>query len=245
MEDYDASTYGDQIADVYDDLYQEMFDVEGTVDLLAELAGPGPALELAIGTGRIALPLQERGVEVHGIDISEGMVTKLRAKPRGADIYVAMGDFADVPVEGAYPLVYLVFNTLFALETQEDQIRCFQNVADHLTPGGSFVVECFFPDLARFDRHQRIGVDALSRTAVTLESTRHDPINQRSESMHVILKESGIELYPVVIRYAFPAELDLMARLAGLRLKDRFGDWRKGPFTSDSRSHVSVFEKPA
>lgn len=244
MEGYDPSTYGDAIAPIYDKLYEELFDVEGTVDLLAELAGPGPALELAIGTGRIALPLQQRGIEVHGIDISEGMVAKLRAKPGGGDVPVTMGDFADVPVEGAYPLVYLVFNTLFALETQEDQIRCFRNVAEHLTPGGSFVVEAFWPDLARFDRQQRIGVDSVSRTAVTLEATRHDPVNQRSESMHVILKESGIELYPVVVRYAFPAELDLMARLAGLRLKDRFGDWRKGPFTSESRNHISIYEKP-
>lgn len=244
MEGYDPPTYGDAIAPIYDELYEELFDVEGTVDLLAELAGPGPALELAIGTGRIALPLQQRGIEVHGIDISEGMVAKLRAKPGGGDVAVTMGDFADVPVEGAYPLVYLVFNTLFALETQEDQIRCFRNVAEHLTPGGSFVVEAFWPDLARFDRQQRIGVDSVSRTAVTLEATRHDPVNQRSESMHVILKESGIELYPVVVRYAFPAELDLMARLAGLRLKDRFGDWRKGPFTSESRNHISIYEKP-
>ena len=245
MEGYDASTYGDAIADIYDELYGALFDVEGTVELLAELAGDGPALELAVGTGRIALPLHERGVEVHGIDISEGMVTKLRAKPGGADIPVTMGDFADVAVYGEYSLVYLVFNTLFALTSQEDQVRCFANVAEHLSPGGAFVIEAFWPDIARFDRHQRIGVDTVTRDMVALETTRHDPVNQRSDSMHVVLKESGIEFYPVVIRYAYPAELDLMARLAGLRLRDRFGGWRRQPFTSDSMTHVSIYEKPA
>jgi SAM-dependent methyltransferase len=245
MEGYDASTYGDRIAGIYDELYQELFDVEGTADLLAEVAEGGPALELAIGTGRIALPLKERGIEVHGVDISEAMVEKLRAKPGGADIPVTMGNFAEVPVYGEYPLVYLVFNTLFALTTQEEQISCFANVAAHLAPGGVFVIECFWPDIARFDRHQRIGVDRITRDSVSLETTRHDPVNQRSESLHVVLKESGTELYPVIVRYAYPSELDLMARLAGLRLRDRFGGWRKQPFTSDSPSHVSIYEKPA
>jgi SAM-dependent methyltransferase len=245
MEGYEASTYGDKIAGIYDELYQELFDVEGTADFLAGLAGAGPALELAIGTGRIALPLRERGVEVHGIDISEAMVEKLRAKPGGADIPVTMGDFAAVPVYGEYSLVYLVFNTLFALTTQEDQVRCFANVAEHLAPGGVFVIECFWPDISRFDRHQRIGVDRVTRNMVELETTRHDPVNQRSESLHVVMTEKGNEFYPVVVRYAYPAELDLMARLAGLRLRDRFGDWRHGAFTSDSTNHVSVYEKPA
>jgi SAM-dependent methyltransferase len=244
MEGYEAATYGDKIARVYDELYQELFDVEATVDALAELAGDGPALELAIGTGRIALPLKEKGVEVHGIDISEAMVEKLRAKPGGRDIPVTIGDFADVPVYGEYPLIFLVFNTLFALTTQEDQVRCFANAAEHLSPGGLFVIECFWPDIARFDRHQRIGVDRVTTSTVMLETTRHDPVNQSSESMHVLVKEDGIEMYPVHIRYAYPAELDLMARLAGLRLRDRFGGWRKQPFTSDSPGHVSIYEKP-
>ena len=244
MEGYEPSTYGDKIAGIYDALYQDLFDVEGTADFLAEIAQGGPALELAIGTGRIALPLRERGVEVHGIDVSEAMVDKLRAKPGGADVPVTMGDFAGVPVYGEYPLIYLVFNTLFALTTQEDQVRCFANVAEHLKEGGVFVIECFWPDIARFDRHQRIGVDRVTRDSVSLETTRHDPVNQRSESVHVVMKESGVELYPVFIRYAYPAELDLMARLAGLRLRDRFGGWRKQPFTSDSAVHVSVYEKP-
>ena len=244
MEGYEPATYGDRIADVYDELYEDMFDVEGAVALLAELAGGGPALELAIGTGRIALPLLARGVEVHGIDVSEAMVAKLRAKPGGADIPVVMGDFADVAVELDYPLVYLVFNTLFALTSQEDQIRCFANVAQHLRPGGVFVVECFVPDLSRFDRHQRIGVDRVAHDEVQLETTRHDPVNQSSEGVHVVLREDGIKLYPVNLRYAYPPEMDLMARLAGLRLRDRFAGWRGQPFTSDSTGHVSIYEKP-
>lgn len=244
MEGYEPATYGDKIARIYDELYQELFDVEGTVEMLAGLAGGGPALELAIGTGRIALPLGERGVEVHGVDISEAMVAKMRAKPRGEDIPVTMGDFKDVPVYGEYPLIYLVFNTLFALTTQEDQVQCFANVAEHLPSGGVFVIECFWPDIARFDRHQRIGVDRVTTSTVMLEATRHDPVNQRSESMHVLVKEDGIEMYPVHIRYAYPSELDLMARLAGLRLRARFGGWREQPFTSDSHVHVSIYEKP-
>jgi SAM-dependent methyltransferase len=244
MEGYEAATYGDRIAPIYDDLYQELFDLEGTVGLLAQLAGEGPALELAIGTGRVAIPLREHGVEVHGIDISEAMVAKLRAKPGGADIPVTMGDFADVAIERDYPLVYLVFNTLFALTTQEDQIRCFANVAKHLQSGGVFVVECFVPDPARFDRHQRVGVDRLGQHFVELDTSRHDPVNQRSESVHVIIRESGTKLFPVFLRYAYPSELDLMARLAGLELRARYGDWRKGPFTSDSTGHVSIYTKP-
>ena len=243
MEGYEPATYGDRIADVYDDLYQDMFDIDGAVALLEELAGGGPALELAIGTGRIALPLHARGVEVHGIDISDAMVTKLFAKPGGSDIPVVMGDFADVPVESDYSLVYLVFNTLFALTSQEDQIRCFANVARHLRPGGFFVVEAFVPDLSRFDRHQRIGVDRVGNDFVELETTRHDPATQSSESVHVVLRESGIKLYPVHLRYAYPSEMDLMARLAGLRLSDRFGGWRRQPFTSESTGHVSIYAK--
>jgi SAM-dependent methyltransferase len=244
MEGYEPSTYGDRIAAIYDDLYQDMFDVDGAVGLLRELAGEGPALELAIGTGRIALPLAATGVEVHGIDVSEEMVARLRAKPGGADIRVEMGDFADVPIDVDYPLIYLVFNTLFALTTQEDQVRCFANVAKHLRPGGVFVIECFVPDLTRFDRHQRIGVDRISQDEVQLETTRHDPVNQRSEGVHVLLREDGIKLYPVFLRYAYPSELDLMARLAGLRLRERWAGWRGEPLTSASMSHVSIYEKP-
>src|SRR5262245_47622611 len=158
-EEFGPSTYGEKIAAVYDEHTAHFgLDTEGAVERLAELAGDGPVLELAIGTGRLGLPLAERGLEVHGIDASEAMVAKLREKPGGADIPVTMGDFADVGVEGHYPLIFVGFNTFFALLSQEAQVRCFANVAAHLTDGGIFVLEAFFPDLSRYDRDQRVSV---------------------------------------------------------------------------------------
>ncbi|MDQ3876758.1 MAG: class I SAM-dependent methyltransferase [Actinomycetota bacterium] len=243
MEGYEASTYGERFAEVYDQTYGSMFDVEGCVDFLAELAKDGRALELAIGTGRIALPLLQRGVQVTGIDISPAMVEKLRAKPGAERIEVVMGDFADVDVDGRYPLVYLVFNTLFALTSQEEQVRCFRNVATKLEPGGAFVIEAFVPNMKRFDEHQRVAATRVEVDSAELEVSRHDPVTQTSDSLHVVISETGTKLYPVRIRYAWPAELDLMARLAGLELAARYGSWRKGPFTSDSRGHVSVYAR--
>jgi SAM-dependent methyltransferase len=240
MAEYGPETYGDRIADVYDAFYSAL-DTDGAVELLASLAGGGPVLELAIGTGRIALPLAERGLEVHGIDASEAMVAKLREKPGGERIPVTMGDFADVRVDGSYSLVFVAFNTLFALLTQEDQVRCFANVAARLAPGGVFVVEAFFPDLARFDRSQRVNVNRLDPGEVMIDASRHDPVAQRVDSDHIVLTEEGNRLYPVNIRYAFPSELDLMARLAGLELKERWGGWRREEFTASSQRHVSVW----
>src|SRR5215471_6365104 len=180
-DDYQAETYGDRIADVYDDWYADapFLDTEASVDLLAELAGDGPVLELAIGTGRLALPLAARGLEVHGIDASEAMVAKLRAKPGGTDIPVTMGDFADVGVEGAYPLIFVAFNTLFGLTSQEAQLRCFRNAAAHLADGGVFLIDVFVPDLTRFDRNQRVQVNKLDTAEVQLVASRHDPVTQR------------------------------------------------------------------
>lgn len=243
MEGYDASTYGERIADVYDEMYGSLFDTRGCVEFLAELAGDGLALELAIGTGRIALPLTERGVRVVGIDISPAMVDKLRAKPGGDAIEVHMGNFADVDVDGRFPLIYLVFNTLFALTTQEEQIECFKNVSAKLEPGGAFVIEAFVPDMTRYDQNQRVGATRVGHDSAELEVSRHDPVGQTSESVHFVISEAGIKMYPVNIRYAWPAEIDLMARLAGLSLRNRYGSWRKDPFTSDSRSHVSIYVK--
>jgi SAM-dependent methyltransferase len=241
MEGYEAPTYGERIADVYDELYGTMFDVQGCVDFLAELAGDGAALELAIGTGRIAVPLKAGGTSVVGIDISPAMVEKLRAKPGGRDIEVTMGDFSDVDVDGTYSLIYLVFNTLFALDSQEDQLRCFRNAAARLADGGAFVIEAFVPDMKRYNDHQRVAATRVSLDSAELEVSRHDPVAQTSDSLHVVLSESGTRIYPVRVRYAWPAELDLMARLAGLRLRSRYGSWRKDPFTADSPSHVSVY----
>jgi SAM-dependent methyltransferase len=249
MKDYGPETYGDRIADVYDELYTSgtahhgFLDTEGAVDKLAELARGGPVLELAIGTGRLALPLAERGLEVHGIDASEAMVTKLRDKPGGERIPVTIGDFADVAVDGRYRLIFVAFNTLFALLTQEDQIRCFQNVAAHLTDDGVFVTEVFFPDVARFDRGQRVNANVIDVDRVMFDVARHDPVQQTVASQHVMLTQHGISLYPVNIRYAFPSELDLMARLAGLRLVHRWGGWREERFDADSARHVSVWAR--
>jgi SAM-dependent methyltransferase len=242
VKDYDAATYGDRIADVYDDLYTGL-DTEGAVETLAELAGNGPVLELAIGTGRLALPLAERGLEVHGVDASEAMVRKLREKPGGDRIPVTFGDFADVPVEGSFSLIFVAFNTLFALLTQEDQVRCFAHAATRLAEGGVFVVEAFFPDLGRFDRGQRTQSTLVDAQRVMLDVSRHDPVAQRIDSQHVVITEAGAKLYPVVVRYAFPSELDLMARLAGLRLTERWGGWRREAFTADSPRHVSVYTR--
>jgi SAM-dependent methyltransferase len=240
-DEYGPSTYGDRIADIYDDSYPEL-PTEQTVDFLAELAGPGPVLELAIGTGRIALPLAARGVEVHGIDASEAMVARLREKPGGDRIPVTMGEMSEVAVEGRYPLVYLVFNTFFGLLTQEDQVRCFRNVAARLTDGGVFVLEAFVPDLSRFDRGQRVSTDQVGTDRVRINVDRHRPIEQRVDSAHVLVSEEGVKIYPVRIRYAFPPELDLMAQLAGLRLRERFGGWLRQPFDEGSGQHVSVYE---
>jgi hypothetical protein len=242
MEDYGPSTYGDRWADVYDEWARlAELDTDAAVDFLAELAGDGPALELAVGTGRIALPLAERNVEVEGIDASARMVERLRAKPGGERLKVTIGDMADVGVSGRYRLVYVVFNTIFALLTQEDQARCFENVAARLDGGGAFVVEAFVPDLTRFDRNQRVDALEVESDRVRVDVARHDPVHQRISTQQVDVTEAGTRLYPVQIRYAYPSELDLMARLAGLRLKERFGGWRREPFTAESGKHVSVY----
>jgi SAM-dependent methyltransferase len=243
MEGWGPATYGDRIAAVYDSFYGETLDTESAVETLAELASGGPVLELAIGTGRLALPLAARGLEVHGIDASERMVAELRGKPGGEAIPVTIGDFADVPVEGSYHLVFIAFNTLFALLSQEDQLRCFVNVARHLTDEGVFVVEAFFPDLARFDRDQRTQTTWVDSGRVMIDASRHMPIEQGVDSQHVVITDEGTKLYPVSVRYAFPSELDLMARLAGLDLRARWGNWRRDPFTAESGRHVSVYAR--
>ena len=243
MDDYRAATYGDRIAEIYDRSYPRAGEDSLEVRALATLAGEGRALELGIGTGRVALPLAERGVAVHGIDASEAMVAQLRANPGGADIPVTIGDFADVPVDGTFTLIFAVFNTFFALATQEAQVRCFRRVADHLAGGGVFLIEVFVPDPARFVRGQGVGVTSLDTDRVTLEVARHDALHQRVYSQHLVLSESGTRFYPVQIRYAWPSELDLMARLAGLRLRERWSDWSGAPFTAASTRHISLYER--
>ncbi len=234
-------SYGEDTAETYDDLSHRGDETE-TVAFLERLARGGPALELAVGTGRIALPLAERGVQVDGIDVSPEMIAKLRAKPGGDQISVTMGDFADVPVQGRYPLIFVVFNTLFNLPTQEDQVRCFENVANHLTDDGVLVVEGMFPAyLYRLADDQYVDAEAIGIDEVRLDVGQHDPVTQRLDESHVTLSRAGIHLNPVSTRYAWPSELDLMARLAGLRLKERWGGWNREPFRPASDNLVSVY----
>jgi SAM-dependent methyltransferase len=242
MEKYEpVMSFDEAAAEVYDDVSQRGDEME-TVAFLEQLARGGPALELAIGTGRIALPLSAQGIRVNGIDFSSAMVAKLRAKPGGARIAITMGNFADVAVKGTYRLIYLVFNTLFNLLSQDEQVRCFENVADHLTDDGCFVVETFVPAfLHRLRDNQYVDAEAIRVNEVRLDVLRHDTAKQMIEESHVSLSSTGIRLNPVVQRYAWPSELDLMARIAGLRLKQRWASWSREQFKSTSSNCVSVY----
>jgi SAM-dependent methyltransferase len=241
MIEYAASTYGDEIADVYDALFGDHD--PSAITALADLAGQGPVLELGIGTGRLALPLAERGVTVHGIDASPAMVAKLRSKPGAANIAVTIGDFSSVALDQKFELVFVAFNTFFALRTAEDQVRCFRHVASLLRSGGSFLIEAFVPDLGRFDRGQRFSVSRIEPREVWLEAALHHASNQVVDAQLVRLSDKGARLFPIRIRYAWPAELDLMAQVAGMRLRDRWSGWNRQPFSAGSASHVSVYER--
>ena len=248
MNDYTAATYGDKIADVYDRMYPMRADVAPAVDALAKLAGNGPALELGIGTGRIAIPLAQRGVEVHGIDASQAIVARMRAKPGGDTIPVTISDFSDFSLKDGdryrkFRLVYVVFNTLFQATSQQAQVQCFCSVAAHLSNDGAFLVEAFVPDPTRFTRNQNISAGRVESDLVSIDISHHDPVNQFVQSQHLFVTESGIKLYPVQVRYSWPSELDLMAQLAGMRLRERWGDWDGSPFTATSEFHISIYEK--
>jgi len=238
----DPAFYGDRWAGVYDEHHAGM-DPAPAVEFLAGLAGDGLVLELAIGTGRVALPLADRGIAVEGIDASEAMVARLRAKPGGESIPVVIGDMAQVPASGPFRLVYLVFNALFGLLSQAQQAECFGNVARVLDPGGVFVIECFVPDLARFDRGQRVQTRAVTEDSAIIELSRHDVAQQRIITQIVTLDGQGAHLLPVALRYSWPSELDLMAQQADFQLRERYGDWNRRPFDSSSRGHVSVYQR--
>ena len=244
MENYDpAMSFDEDVAETYDEVAIRGDEVT-TVAFLEQLARGGPALELAIGTGRIALPLAARGIRVDGIDFSPAMVARLRAKPGGTQIAVTMGDFAEVAVPGTYRLIYVVFNTLFNLLTQDKQVSCFKNVAAHLTEDGYFVVEGAIPaDIYRLRNNQYVDAEAIGANYVRLDVARHDPVNQLLEETHVILTNKGVHLNPIVTRYAWPAELDLMARIAGLSLKERWANWNREAFTATSSNCVSVYAR--
>jgi Methyltransferase domain len=239
MKNYSDDTYGERVAHTYDDWYTTIDD--GAIDLLSEFAGDGPALELGIGTGRIALPLSARNVQVSGIDASDSMVAQLRAKESEEKINVQMGNFADVDIEGKFQLIYIVFNTFFALLSQDEQVRCFRNVASHLTSTGCFLIEAFVPDLNRFTGGQVNWATKVEDEVVELDVGLHDAANQRVTTQKVVLKNGSVRLYPVQIRYVWPSELDLMAQLAGLRLRDRWASWRRTPFDSTSGKHISIY----
>jgi len=235
----DPAFFGDRWADVYDE--GPAPDPAPAVEFLAGLAGGGRVLELAIGTGRVALPLASRSITVEGVDASAAMVARLRAKPGGEQIPVTIGDMAEVPARGPFRLVYLVFNTLFNLLSPDRQAACFSNVAHVLDADGAFVIECFVPDPARFDRGQRVEALAVTEDSATIEVYRHDAAAQRSHTQKITFSGQGIRLLPVALRYSWPSELDLMAGQAGLRLGERYADWDRRPFGSDSANHVSVY----
>ena len=232
--------FGERVAARYDESSAHMFDpavVDPVVDFLAELA----ALELGIGTGRIALPLSERGVPVCGIDLSEAMVARLRAKPGAERIGVTIGDFATTRVEGSFSLAYLVFNTIVNLTTQDQQVACFENVAAHLEPGGRFVIEVIVPQLRRLPPGERFVPFDVSPTHLGFDE--YDVVSQGLVSHHYSLVDGAWEVRSIPFRYVWPAELDLMARIAGMRLRERWGGWNGEPFTSESTTHVSVWQK--
>jgi len=238
--------FDERVAATYDESAADMFDqavVDPVVDFLVELAGSGRALELGIGTGRIAVPLARRGVPVHGIELSKAMAARLHAKPGAEDIGVTIGDFATTTVEGKFSVAYLVFNTIGNLTTQSAQVACFRNVAAHLDPGGCFVIEVGIPDLQRLPPGDTMRVFHAGETHWGIDE--YDVANQGLTSHHFELVDGRFELHSVPFRYTWPAELDLMAQLAGMSLRERWSDWRREPFTSESRKHVSVWEKPA
>jgi SAM-dependent methyltransferase len=237
--------FGEHVAARYDESSAEMFDpavVDPAVDFLAELAGDGAALELGIGTGRIALPLAARGVRVQGIDLSEAMAARLRAKPGSEEIGVTIGDFATTRVDGTFSLAYLVYNTIGNLTTQDEQVACFQNAADHLQPRGCFVIEKGVPSLRRLPPGETFRVFDFGPTHVGVDEL--DPATQRLVSHHFSLVDGVWKLASTPFRDVWPSELDLMARLAGMRLRERWSGWNREPFTSESTKHVSVWEKP-
>jgi SAM-dependent methyltransferase len=236
--DVAANYFGKDVADRYDESAADMFDptvVEPTVEFLAGLAGGGPALELGIGTGRIALPLAERGIQVHGIDLSEAMVEKLREKPGAEEIEVTIGDFATTRVHDTFSLAYLVFNTINNLTTQDAQVACFENVAKHLAPGGCFVIEVGVPG------SEPLRVFDLSDTHVGVDE--YERATQRLVSHHFTLVDGRWVRLSIPFRSVSPGELDLMARIAGMRLRERWSGWKREPFTNESTKHVSVWEK--
>lgn len=237
--------FGEEVAAYYDDPSSPMFEpaaIDEVVDFLLPLAGDGPALELGIGTGRIALPLSKRGVRVHGIDLSQAMVDRLRAKAGSDAVTVTVGDFATAKVPTTFTLAYLVFNTIENLTTQDEQVECFQNVSEHLRPGGHFVVEVEVPQLRRLPPGETVRPFTVSATVLGFDE--YDTARQGLVSHHYRFENGTARVFSAPFRYVWPSELDLMARLAGMALVQRWGGWDRQAFTGESTSHVSVWQKP-
>jgi SAM-dependent methyltransferase len=237
--------FGQEVAARYDERHAGLATaevVDPIVGAIAELAGDGAALEFGIGTGRIALPLAARGVSVSGIDLSEAMVARLRAKPGGVTIGVTIGDFATAKVEGAFSLVYLVANTIMNLTTQDEQVACFENASRHLQPGGRFLIEVTVPGWQRLPPGERFQPFDVRTGHVGFDEI--DVVTQASVSHHYWIEDGRVEVFSPPFRYVWPAELDLMARLAGMSLSERWGGWKHEPFTAASAKHVSVWVKP-
>ncbi len=238
--------FGQRIAEVYDTRWANLFEpavLDPAVDFLAELAGSGTALELGIGTGRVALPLSQRGTRVHGIDLSPEMVAQLRAKPGADKIGVTVGDFATTGVDGTFTLTYLLRNTIMNLTTQDAQVACFRNAASHLGPGGRFVIEVMIPQLQRLPPGEIFRPFAVTVTPAHLGFDEYSTATQGLVSHHYWTENEEVEAYSVPFRYVWPSELDLMARLAGMTLRERWSSWSRESFTSDSQSHISVWQK--
>jgi len=236
--------FGASVARDYDALSADRFApeaIEPVVARLAELAAGGRALEFAIGTGRIALPLAAAGVQVDGIELSRAMADELRRKPGGESIKVTIGDMASTRVDGTYSLVYLVFNTIANLTTQQEQVACFRNAAEHLAPGGFFVIEVGVPSLRRLPPGQNAVPFLITRERLGFDT--FDPATQQTSSHHIIFRDGAAEYREIPFRYVWPSELDLMAQLAGMHAYARWSDWSGAPFTGESTQHVSVWQK--
>jgi SAM-dependent methyltransferase len=242
--DYDATMYGTLVAADYDSIYEDVFDTAGAVRLACELAGTNGVLEFGVGTGRLAIPLAETGLEVHGVDASAEMLSILQRKPGSGSVATTLGDISEVRIDRNFSLVLLSFNTIFALPDQAAQVRCFANAARHLAPGGRFIVEAWVPDVSS-SSEPTIKPRRLAKGLAGLVIGESDRVHQLLFTTQIVLGGARKALvYPVVHRYTYPSELDLMAQLAGLTLEDRFADWHRNPFTSTSTEHVTIYQKP-
>jgi SAM-dependent methyltransferase len=246
MQGYGPETFGQLNADNYDAEHDAPREAEtiAAVQTLFELANGGPVLEFAVGTGRIALPLAARGLAVSGVEASPEMVAKLRQKPGGEAIPVVIGDMTDARADGAFDLVFLVFNTLFNLTSQKAQVRCFRNAAQHMTERGVFVIEAFVPEIAAYADGQRMRTVHVAMDRLVVEASLHDPVTQTILYQYVTTTPRGVRMTPLPMRYAWPAEIDLMAQLAGLALRERWSDWDRSPFGGSSTKHISVYGRP-